>query len=231
MFGFALAGALLRGAVSPLHRLARLARAAMTDGSRSGVSFGAPYPAGVAWELTREFDEFFRQAARRRELEREAATDPLTELANRRAFFVALELAIERAGVSDEDFLLCYLDVNGFKGINDSLGHMTGDQALMDIAHILRTSFRTTDVIARLGGDEFAAIAFGVSQEGASELRDRLEGTLEQFNAFANGPYTLSLSIGIMGYAPMLTADALLQLADEAMYREKHGTPPTEEAA
>lgn len=224
---------MVRTVVRPLRRLIVVIRRLSDDDFEA--RYGPPLPRGSLRPLARAVDEMAAQFQERRRhrlvLERQVATDPLTELANRRAFFAALELAIARAGVSDEDFLLCYLDVNGFKSINDSLGHMTGDQALVDIAHILRASFRASDVVARLGGDEFATIAFGVSEADAAELRERLEGTLEQFNAFADRPYRLSLSIGIVGYAPMLTADALLQLADEAMYREKHGAPTSEEAA
>jgi diguanylate cyclase (GGDEF)-like protein len=228
VFGLALGFALHRDVVRPLNQLAELAQQTSTE---IGARYGQSHPPGVAGKLTRKFDDFVGAAQRRRELEREVATDALTELANRRAFFARLEQAIARAEVSDEDFLVCYLDVNGFKGINDSFGHGVGDQALIDVAQIMRDTFRRSDVVARIGGDEFAAIAFGLSTADAAELRDRLDGKVEELNAFGDRPYRIALSTGIVGYNPLLTADALLQLADEAMYREKHGPAASDEAA
>jgi diguanylate cyclase (GGDEF)-like protein len=215
-------------AVRPLRRLARLEQRLRVD---PRVRYGPPYPPGVIGRLTRALDHFAGQAERRRELELELRTDELTELYSRRAFFAELERAIERAEVSAADFLVCYVDVNGFKRINDNLGHAIGDQALVDVAQILREAFRAGDVVARLGGDEFAAIAFGVDVTAEPALRDRIEGNVEEFNAFEGRPYQLSLSLGIAGYHASATADALLQLADEAMYREKHGDRDAHEAA
>ncbi len=219
--------------VRPMRRLTSLT--ARVGSGDFDARYGRTYPLGSLRTLTRAVDDMARRLSERErtgiELQRQVETDALTGLDSRRAFFARLELAIGRAEVSDEDFVVCYLDVNGFKRINDSFGHHVGDQALIDVAQIMRAAFRASDVVARLGGDEFAAIAFGVSEADAGELRDRLDGYVEEFNAFADRPYQLALSTGIVGYSPLLTADALLQLADEARYREKHGAPANNEAA
>lgn len=229
LLGLVLVNDVRRRVVRPIARITELARAL----ARGDVNqrFGEAYPDGQFGQLARALDELAVAVERRRQLEVEVATDALTDLTNRRAFFAQLELAIGRAEVGDEDFMVCYLDVNGFKRINDSFGHGVGDQALIDVATIMHATFRASDVVARLGGDEFAAIAFGVTAADAAELHNRLDGNVEEFNAFADRPYQLSLSAGIVEYTSSMTVDALLQLADEAMYREKRGEPASDEAA
>lgn len=99
--------------------------------------------------------------------------DDLTGLRNRRGFFTLAEQHLKMAHRTGQPFLLAFIDLDGLKQINDTLGHPEGDLALLETASVLRDTFRQSDILARLGGDEFAALAIGASEEGAEILRKR----------------------------------------------------------
>jgi two-component system cell cycle response regulator len=149
--------------------------------------------------------------------------DELTGLYNRRGF---LTLANQQIKVSDRtrlSLLLVFVDVDGLKVINDSLGHHRGDLALMETAHVLREAFRETDILGRLGGDEFVALlnyAKGINEE--SIIR-RFRESLEEHNRFHERSFKLLVSLGVTLYDPLKpcsTAD-LLARADSLMYDQK----------
>lgn len=154
-------------------------------------------------------------------------SDELTGLRNRRAFYFFIEQHIKtisqiiRGGV--EGVLLLYIDVDNFKWINDTLGHKEGDRALIDVANLLKSSFRESDVIARIGGDEFAVLVIGAMEESKEVIIKRLKDKLREFNEKAKRPYKLSLSIGAVYYDPYnpWSIDELIKRADRAMYKEK----------
>jgi diguanylate cyclase (GGDEF)-like protein len=112
------------------------------------------------------------------------------------------------------------LDLNGLKRINDSFGHVAGDQALRDMANMLKETFRASDVLARLGGDEFVVLAMMQPQDVAS-ARIRLRQRLDEHNSSHSRPYRLETSIGAVLRAPHESLDTLLTRADAAMYLEK----------
>ena len=121
---------------------------------------------------------------------------------------------------------LLFADLDDLKGINDTLGHLEGDQALKDIAHILKETFRDPDILARIGGDEFVILAIeGASEAGPELLVERLRKNLELSNKESSRPYNLSLSMGAAGYDPEhpVSIETLLLEADRNMYEEKHG--------
>lgn len=158
------------------------------------------------------------------EKRRQAAfSDHLTSLANRRAFFEAAELELERAAHTPRSLALIVFDADHFKGINDRYGHPAGDRVLCDLADALRDTFRAVDTVARLGGEEFAVLlpSTGIAQAVASA--DRLRAQVATRLVAVDGveiAYTVSAGIAILdGDASGI--DVLIKRADEALYLAK----------
>lgn len=150
-----------------------------------------------------------------------ARTDPLTKLPNRRGFEERLAQVLARRRPLPRIAVL-YLDLDGFKAINDGLGHEAGDEVLVAFAERLRAVLRPHDVVARVGGDEFAAILDRLDEEDADLLAHRVGAALEEPLETPYGPRAVRASIGIA----LLPDDGtdpstLLRLADEEMYRMK----------
>lgn len=153
----------------------------------------------------------------------EANTDALTGLANRRALVSALDDVMGGRFGRKSEASLMFLDLDGFKPINDTYGHDVGDEVLKEVAKRLETCVRDNDVICRLGGDEFVLMFNGLTDRKA--LEDRAEKVLNRVNE----PYwvndsrvTMGVSIGIsIGPADGKTGEDLLTAADEAMYAAK----------
>jgi diguanylate cyclase (GGDEF)-like protein len=146
-----------------------------------------------------------------------ARTDPLTGLANRRAFEQALEQRL--AADAPETFALLMLDVDGLKQANDARGHVAGDAVLKRVASVLSAELREADLAARWGGDEFLLLLPGVDQVGALSLARRIGGVLLN----PDGPTgVISVSIGTVAFpADGTTGVSLLAAADRSMYVEK----------
>jgi two-component system cell cycle response regulator len=157
------------------------------------------------------------------ELRTRSLVDPLTNLYNRRAFFALAERQLRIADRTQRSLLLLFLDADNFKQINDSFGHLAGDEALQEIADVLRDTFRHSDILARMGGDEFAILAIEARDEGAEAVVARLRLNLMNRLFETHRPYRLSLSIGLARYEPAqpCTVDELLAQADARMYGEK----------
>lgn len=152
-----------------------------------------------------------------------ATHDPLTGLANRGYFVQRLEELIEGSRRSRERFALLYLDLDGFKPINDALGHAAGDQVLVDVASVLKHCARNSDLAARLGGDEFSLLVREVADEKSLDtlVRRILIGIRETGQRLPESS-ALSASVGISLYPTHGTdAGELLTAADRAMYRAK----------
>lgn len=128
--------------------------------------------------------------------------DELTGLHNRRGFFSLVEQQFKIANRTKEWLLLLFVDIDNLQQINDTLGHNEGDWALIDIANILRWTFRKSDIIARIGGDDFAVLATKPSNGITQLLATRLKESLKSFNIKGSRHYTLSLSIGFARYDP-----------------------------
>jgi diguanylate cyclase (GGDEF)-like protein/PAS domain S-box-containing protein len=156
-------------------------------------------------------------------LETLSLKDDLTGLFNRRGFFT---VAAERFKLADREqtkMFLLFMDLDDLKKINDTLGHHKGDQALVEIAGILKATFRQSDVKGRMGGDEFAVFPIGADQEGMEKAMSRLRKNIEKFNLSKENPFHLSVSMGVSHYDPghPSTIDELLVRADKIMYEEK----------
>lgn len=163
-----------------------------------------------------------RQALARR-LEHEATHDPLTGLPNRRSFMNALDRALGRARRGDHMVAILFIDLDGFKRINDELGHDSGDQLLRHVAERFSSALRQTDMVARLGGDEFAVLADAPGAEAPMMLAERLVRTASTPMLDGHPGQRISASVGVALF-PLDATDghALLREADAAMYRAKH---------
>jgi diguanylate cyclase (GGDEF)-like protein/PAS domain S-box-containing protein len=158
--------------------------------------------------------------------------DELTGLYNRRGFLTVAGEALQRATERGAPVLVFYMDVDDFKQINDHYGHPTGDAALIEVANVLRATFREADVVGRLGGDEFVAFAVhGAGQDPADiagAVLRRVQRHLDAANATGAHPYDIRLSVGVAGEIRPPSGDeasarleALLADADAALYQEK----------
>ncbi|MBV1855671.1 putative bifunctional diguanylate cyclase/phosphodiesterase [Catellatospora tritici] len=155
--------------------------------------------------------------------QRQALHDPLTGLANRLLFQQRLDDAIEAAGPgSDRKPAVMLIDMNGFKAVNDTLGHHAGDEVLIQTGNRLRKVCGEGDTVARLGGDEFAVLLRSVSSvEAALEIAERAGGALRRNFALPVGSAAVSGSVGMALGAPGCSAEDMLRHADAAMYRAK----------
>lgn len=154
-----------------------------------------------------------------------ATHDPLTELANRGYFLQRLEELIGGGRRNGERFALLYMDLDGFKPINDAIGHAAGDRVLVEVASVLNRCTRSTDLAARLGGDEFTLLVRDVADEKALDtLVGRLLIGIREVGRRLPGASALSASVGI-GLYPLHGTDPgeLLAAADGAMFRAKRG--------
>ena len=149
--------------------------------------------------------------------------DLLTELYNRRGFITLAEQQIKASNRAQKPLKLTFIDCDGLKWINDTLGHKEGDKALIDTAHVLRQTFRESDIIARLGGDEFAILSIDAADMRHEDFSRRLQQHIDEINTKESRLYKLSLSWGTAMYHPKspMSLDQLISAADELMYAQK----------
>jgi len=157
------------------------------------------------------------------ELDRIAHYDVLTGLPNRRLLDDRLAMAIAHAQRREELLAVCFLDLDNFKGVNDTWGHEVGDKVLVETAHGIRSVLRAHDTVARIGGDEFVLLLTELKS------RSRIIEVMQRVLEMARRPMdidgktiALSASAGVAIYPEIdLSADELLRFADQAMYRAK----------
>jgi diguanylate cyclase (GGDEF)-like protein/PAS domain S-box-containing protein len=155
------------------------------------------------------------------QLTHQAFHDPLTGLANRALFFDRVTHALERGLRHAEGIAVLFLDLDNFKTINDSLGHIAGDRLLVAAAVRLTASVRTSDTVARLGGDEFAVLIEDADAVLAGLAADRITAALLEPFAVEGKEVVVTASLGIAVASPGMTASELLRNADMAMYTAK----------
>ncbi|GAB6053117.1 hypothetical protein JCM17960_19370 [Magnetospira thiophila] len=162
------------------------------------------------------------QKARIAQLEEQVMTDELTQLSNRRGFLREVRRVRSAMERYDEQGLLLYIDLDGFKQINDTFGHAAGDAVLQRVAEVLRDSVRQSDAVARLGGDEFAVLLSHASPEAARSKARELERVLNGSKAWWHDrQIPIRASIGIRKVTRNCTMDKLLNDADSDMYASK----------
>ncbi|WP_435841931.1 putative bifunctional diguanylate cyclase/phosphodiesterase [Streptomyces fragilis] len=162
------------------------------------------------------------------QLQHNAEHDPLTDLPNRALFTRRVGQALAGRRTSDQGTAVLFIDLDGFKAVNDTIGHQAGDELLVQAARRLQEAVRQGDTAARLGGDEFAALIVGdgVSDRAARErhiveLADRLRLRLSQPYDIEGNDVRVAASIGVAFAEPGIGAGELLRNADLAMYRAK----------
>lgn len=153
-------------------------------------------------------------------LKKEAVTDSLTELYNRRYFNQALQKEVERAQRLHQPFSIISLDLDYLKKINDTYGHFFGDLAIRTIADILKKNARSIDVPARLGGEEFSVLLPGVDSSGAMVAAERIRSAIEAQELDTIGHVTASVGVATFP-EHSVKLDELLDMADQAMYKSK----------
>jgi diguanylate cyclase (GGDEF)-like protein len=157
------------------------------------------------------------------ELQRLATVDPLTGLANRRGFLEMSEHRLDLARRDRTTLALLFIDGDGLKRVNDSLGHAAGDEMLQEIGALLRDTFRASDLPARLGGDEFCVLVSADSVAGIDVARTRLSDAIAMANRLPGRTFRLSVSMGLAVFDREhdRSVDDLIARADTLMYEEK----------
>lgn len=153
-----------------------------------------------------------------------SVTDDLTQLYNSRYLNQVLRREAKRASRSGRPLSLLFLDLDGFKSVNDTHGHLAGSRALVEAAAVIRGSARETDVVARFGGDEFSIILPETGSEGASAVAERVRERIAAHPFLAGNGLNLRLtaSVGVATLPDVAaSAEELVRAADVAMYRVK----------
>ena len=198
-----------RGSSGAIIPVAYTASAVMTDGSPSGAVI--------------TFRDITERKAFEDELHHHAFYDSLTGLANRRLLVERLDQALRRSALDRKTHALIFVDVDRFKSINDSLGHVTGDEFLVAIGERMKCVVRGHDLLARFGGDEFVVLLEDVAgAEEAVIAARRICAAVEQPMVLPDGyEMVATVSVGIALTEPGKTADDVLRNADVAMYDAK----------
>ncbi len=173
-------------------------------------------------ELERMIDYLQRTRAELDQKDLLAQTDPLTGLTNRRGLDEQLPRLLERARVEGAGVAVLMLDLDGFKQVNDSLGHAAGDEVLVRVAGILTGHTRRSDLTCRLGGDEFAVVLPGITEARAREVAEHIRRSVAAaFPAQVPGRAHVTASLGLSRDDGVQGADELLARADARLYEAK----------
>ena len=203
------------GALVAIDRLAA-AREPRFDRATMNVLKAALEPAATALD----------NAVRMQRAEALSVTDDLTQLYNSRYLAQVLRRETKRATRSGRPLSLLFIDLDGFKSINDCHGHLFGSRALVEAASVIRDSARETDIVARFGGDEFALVLPDTGSDGALFVGERIREKIAAW-IFLRGHglnISLTVSVGVATLPDVATsAEELIQAADKAMYSVKDG--------
>jgi diguanylate cyclase (GGDEF)-like protein len=153
-----------------------------------------------------------------------SVTDDLTHLYNSRYLNLVLRRETKRASRNGRPLSLLFIDLDGFKSVNDTYGHLFGSRALVEAAGVIRGSARETDVVARFGGDEFALVLPDTGGEGAFAVGERIRDRIAEYKFLAGDGLDIHLtaSIGVATLPDVAaSAEELVQAADKAMYQVK----------
>ncbi len=178
----------------------------------------------LAEEVNRLELELAAARSRMATLETRAEIDPLTDLVNRRGLERELKRALAYVKRYGTSAVMVYLDLDGFKSVNDRHGHAAGDAVLKAVAMVLTRQVRASDLVARLGGDEFVVLLWNVPEADAAAKARSLEAAVGRMTV-PHGDVTLAVgaSAGVAMLLPLDTAASVLERADRAMYNRKTG--------
>lgn len=158
---------------------------------------------------------------RNAELQRIAITDGLTQLHNRSHLDAVLDSEVQRAQRHNTELSVLILDTDHFKVLNDSYGHLVGDQVLIELSELLREKIRATDILGRWGGEEFMIIAPNTDAEGAVELAEKIRVATAK-HRFTDEHLHLTISVGVAEFNQQDTLISIVRRADEGLYQAKH---------
>ena len=181
-------------------------------------------PADLQAEIARLRAEVAALTARAEAAEAAAEHDVLTPVLNRRGFASAMVRTMAYCTRYKVPAVLLYLDLDGFKAVNDSLGHAAGDAALVRVAELLLENVRATDAVGRLGGDEFGVLLLNADMEAGKEKAAGLKAALEgaEFR-WEGAAASLGGSFGVRAFAGQTDVETWLAEADAAMWVRKRG--------
>ncbi len=158
------------------------------------------------------------------ELEQLSITDSLTQVFNRRFFIERLRQEVKRVNRYGSSLSLLMIDIDHFKSVNDTFGHLAGDAVLSGVAELIREKLRETDILARYGGEEFMLIATPMERDGGVALGERIRALIEGHRFTHDGrSISVTVSIGVSSWKPAMKDDfeELIRLADGALYGAK----------
>jgi diguanylate cyclase len=158
-----------------------------------------------------------------KELEFYAYIDPMTGALNRRTGLVTLEKEINLLDGNNHKLAIAFIDIDGLKAVNDTYGHMDGDELIINIIRTLQTVVGEENIVSRMGGDEFLIIAPGSDEEKLSNVMEQVVSKLADYDKTKTKPYNHSFSYGIIEVSTYLKNDIneLIKLADQKMYQHK----------
>ncbi len=214
---------------SPTRPMRHETRLLSSDGTDLPVQVTASWvgatPDGQAAHLVMIVEDITERKALEAQLVHRSLHDPLTGLPNRLLFQDRLWHALERGRRENTPTCVLITDLDGFKAINDELGHPMGDLVLVTFAERLRSVLRASDTAARLGGDEFSIVCENTEPSDAEVLAERLRTTVTDPLVLSGTPVQIGLSIGIGsvpgGEEPGTVYERVVREADDAMYRDK----------
>ena len=159
-----------------------------------------------------------------KEILKQAYTDELSGMGNRRSFYEQAEAEISLAKLDNTQLAALMIDIDLFKSINDRFGHAAGDKVIQDLAAVILQIVRANDVQGRIGGEEFGIITTNTDLEGAKDLAERIRAAVESLDfAIDSSDMPITVSIGLTGLDPNIDdVNSLLARADRALYQAKH---------
>lgn len=181
--------------------------------------------AGAVWQYLQVRRIMYLEAQAKQRIRHMAEHDPLTDLPNRRQLQSKLDLAIAFAKRSGKMVAVMFIDLDGFKAVNDSMGHQAGDDLLKEVAQRLRHGTRDSDLVARMGGDEFVVVLSEIdSRDDATVLASKLNELIAKPITIDGKSVRISTSIGISIFPENgKSGEELLGKADDAVYQAKAG--------
>lgn len=173
------------------------------------------------------FIDITKEVYYRKELERLASTDPMTELYNRRYFYELAGTVIKLAKRSELTYSLIMIDIDKFKRINDTYGHQAGDEVIVTLAKALKYNKRESDIVSRWGGEEFVVLLPQTGEEGAATIAEKFRKSVESLKVEAENKkqisFTISLGVTTADIDHIYDIEDILNRADKALYFAKEG--------